>query len=150
MYGGSGNDVLNGGADNDQLHGDDDNDIINGGAGIDMLFGGSGADVLTGGAGADIIDLGNDSAADTIMFDLGDSAAYDHIDQISNFHAGEDKVDLSSFLNMHFASNGFTGSGPEVMFTGENMMIDADGDGRADMVVRFEGGVHLTGSDFLF
>jgi Ca2+-binding RTX toxin-like protein len=150
MYGGTGNDVLNGGADNDQLHGEDGDDVINGGGGIDMLFGGSGSDVLTGGAGADIINVGNDRALDIVVFNFGDSAAYDHIDQVINFHAGEDKIDLTSFGNMQFADAGFSRTGPEVMFTGEKMMIDADGDGKADMVIRFDGNVTLTAADFLF
>jgi Ca2+-binding RTX toxin-like protein len=150
MYGGFGQDVLNGGAADDQLHGQEGDDLISGGAGRDMLFGGGGADVLNGGAGADFMDLGDDQATDTLVFSLGDSAAEDHIDQVINFHHGEDKIDLSHFAGMHFAANAFTGNGPEVRFTGEKMLIDANGDGLADMLVHFQGGVTLAGADFIF
>jgi Ca2+-binding RTX toxin-like protein len=150
MYGGDGNDAVTGGGDNDQLHGEDGDDVLVGGAGIDMLFGGSGADTLTGGTGYDMIDLGADDAMDIVVFNLGDSAASDHIDQVFNFHHGDDRIDLTSFVGLQFAAGGFTGSAPEVQFDGDQMRIDADADGRADMVVQFVGLGSLTSADIMF
>jgi Ca2+-binding RTX toxin-like protein len=150
MYGGTGNDVMTGGGDNDQLHGDDGDDVLIGGAGVDMLFGGGGADVLNGGAGADILELGVDGDADIIVFNSGDSAAYDHIDQVFNFDHGEDRIDLSGFGGLQFVAGGFTGNGHEVTFDGENMLIDANADGITDMAVHFAGQVTLTSGDFIF
>jgi Ca2+-binding RTX toxin-like protein len=151
MYGGAGNDVLNGGTDNDQLLGEDGDDVISGGDGMDMLSGGAGADVLNGGAGADEIDLGDDSVMDIIIFNPGDSAAYDHIDQVTNFHHGEDRIDLSGFHGMQFVEDAFAGQGgAEVMFVGENLLIDANGDGVADMAIHFQGQATITAADFIF
>jgi Ca2+-binding RTX toxin-like protein len=150
MYGGSGNDVLSGVGDNDQLHGDEGDDVLVGGAGADMLFGGMGADVLNGGAGADVLELGFDDAMDIIIFNPGDSPAYDHIDQVFNFHHGEDRIDLSGFGGLQFAAAGFTGNGPEVTLDGDNMLIDSNADGIADMAVHFAGQVMLTPQDFIF
>jgi Ca2+-binding RTX toxin-like protein len=151
LYGGSGDDVLNGGDGNDQLYGEDGNDVLNGGAGNDKLFGGAGSDVLTGGAGADKFNLGDDHAKDTIVFNLGDSGtAAGQIDEVENFHHGEDKIDLSGFTGMHFANAAFTGKGPEAIFKGENLLIDINGDGKADMTVHFEGHVVITATDFIF
>jgi Ca2+-binding RTX toxin-like protein len=150
MYGGDGNDVVSGGGDNDQLHGEDGNDVLTGGAGIDMLFGGSGSDVLNGGTGYDVLDLGADLASDTLVFNVGDSAASDHIDEVYNFHSGEDVIDLSGFGGMSFITGAFSGTGAEVMFEDGNMLIDADGNGVADMAVRFDGVATMTAADFLF
>jgi Ca2+-binding RTX toxin-like protein len=150
IYGGAGNDMLNGGDGNDQLYGDDGDDRLNGGAGNDLLFGGSGSDVLTGGAGADRFNLGDDHARDTIVFNLGDSGmASAQIDTVENFHHGEDKIDLSAFRGMRFAT-AFSGTGPQAVFRGENLLLDTNGDGRADMTIHFEGHVVVTASDIIF
>jgi Ca2+-binding RTX toxin-like protein len=150
LYGGAGADTLNGGDGNDQLYGEDGNDALNGGGGNDKLFGGTGSDVLNGGAGADRFNLGDDHVQDTIVFNFGDSGtAAGQIDIVENFHHGEDKIDLSSFTGMHFSS-GFSGNGPEAIFKGENLLIDANGDGKVDMTVHFEGHVSLTATDFIF
>jgi Ca2+-binding RTX toxin-like protein len=152
LDGGAGNDVLNGGDGNDGLKGGDGNDVLNGGAGNDKLSGGSGSDVLTGGAGADKIDLGNDSAQDTIVFRLGDSGTTNgQIDDVKNFHHGEDKIDLSSFTGMHFAGAKFSATGgAEVIYKNGDMMIDANGDGKVDMTVHFDGHANLSATDFIF
>jgi Ca2+-binding RTX toxin-like protein len=151
LRGGSGNDVLNGSDGNDQLYGDEGNDILNGGAGNDKLMGGQGSDVLNGGAGADEYNLGDDSVRDVIIFNLGDSGmAGGQTDTVENFHHGEDKINLSSFTGMHFAGAKFTGTGPEVIFKGENLLIDVNGDGKADMTIHFEGRVMITATDFIF
>jgi Ca2+-binding RTX toxin-like protein len=124
--------------------------MLVGGAGIDMLFGGNGADTLNGGAGYDMIDLGADDAMDFVIFNAGDSAASDHIDQVFNFHQGEDRIDLSGFGGLQFAAGGFTGSAPEVLFDGGQMHIDVNGDGAADMVVQFVDGSQLAATDIIF
>jgi Ca2+-binding RTX toxin-like protein len=151
LRGGAGNDVLNGGDGNDFLYGEDGDDTLIGGAGNDKLMGGAGSDVLNGGAGADYFDLGDDRAKDIIVFNAGDSSTSGQFDTVENFHHGEDKINLSSFQGMHFgAGSAFTGSGPEVIFRGENVLIDSNGDGKADMTIHFEGHVVITASDFIF
>jgi Ca2+-binding RTX toxin-like protein len=152
LEGGAGNDILSGGTGNDELEGGAGNDMLNGGTGNDRLNGGSGSDVLNGGAGADRIDLGNDSARDTIVFRLGDSGkSGEQIDEVKNFHHGEDKIDLSSFTGMHFAGATFSATGgAEVIYKNGDMMIDADGDGKVDITVHFEGHANLSATDFIF
>jgi Ca2+-binding RTX toxin-like protein len=60
------------------------NDVVNGGAGDDVVTGGAGADILSGGAGADRF----------VYTATSDSVSV--IDQIMDFEAGVDKIDLTA------------------------------------------------------
>lgn len=71
--------LLTGTNGNDILQGHDGDDRIEAGGGDDILRDGAGSDVLTGGAGADLFILTADGNADTI----------------TDFTAGEDRIDLS-------------------------------------------------------
>ncbi|MBE4612332.1 hypothetical protein BOO27_13260 [Vibrio navarrensis] len=75
-----GNDILNGGEGNDILYGQGGNDI---------LIGGLGDDILTGGEGADIFKF----------VDYGTGLRDGERDIITDFTAGEDKIDLSDLLH---------------------------------------------------
>ncbi|MCU0839931.1 MAG: PKD domain-containing protein [Rhodospirillales bacterium] len=81
LIGDLGNNTLTGDAGNDTLDGGDGNDNLNGGAGEDLLISGRGRDILYGGEGAD-----------RFRFQLGDSS-----DDIRDFEAGIDKIELSGF-----------------------------------------------------
>jgi Ca2+-binding RTX toxin-like protein len=89
VVGGHGDDNLNGGDGDDNLTGGDGNDTLNGGRGKDILSGGGGDDVLNGGGKADT--LTGAPGADTFKFD----AHFGH-DTITDFTAGQDKIDLSA------------------------------------------------------
>ena len=90
LFGNTGNDFLDGGDDDDVLNGNLDNDTLIGGAGSDLLNGGAGEDFLSGDAGNDFI-LGGDGA-DVFVFVQGDG-----FDQIADFEAGTDSIDLSNY-----------------------------------------------------
>ncbi len=93
ILGGSGNDNLFGGDDPDQLYGDSGNDSIYGeGTGNDDLHGGSGNDLLNGGAGGDF--LAGDSGNDTFKFFDSYESSANSPDQIMDFNAQEDVIDM--------------------------------------------------------
>ncbi|HDY7543605.1 TPA: choice-of-anchor K domain-containing protein, partial [Vibrio vulnificus] len=107
VYGGGGNLAAYGGAGNDTLIGGDGNDALRGGADNDYLSGGSGNDVLSGDSGNDILigDLGNDiltggEGMDIFKFiDDGTGLSDGELDTITDFTAGQDKIDLSDLLH---------------------------------------------------
>ena len=99
LFGNTGNDFLDGGDDDDVLNGNLDNDTLIGGAGSDLLNGGAGEDFLSGDAGNDTLNggAGNDfilggDGADVFVFVQGDG-----FDQIADFEAGTDSIDLSNY-----------------------------------------------------
>lgn len=113
ISGGDGNDQLFGDTGNDVLAGGAGNDIISGGAGSDFLFGGSGndtisdgtgADTIFGSTGADTINLTNDNAVDTLVYDgfyapgtpAADSfgAVSGTFDTVNGFVSGIDEFEL--------------------------------------------------------
>ncbi len=99
LHGGNGADTINGnqGADlvyggngNDSLLGENGADTLIGGQGDDFLSGGNGSDFITGGDGNDFLIGG--SGADTFIFYVGSD-----FDQIVDFEAGVDQIDLTAF-----------------------------------------------------
>ena len=142
VVGGSGNDTLSGNRAANHLHGGAGDDILSGGDGADVLMGGRGRDVLTGGAGRD-----------QIVFDLGDSGPGPRRDLVTDFTRGEDKLggvlDWSGFIGKR-AFGGTTGEVRyEIAGSKTLVMLDADGDRRADLVVELSGAVPLVRGDFL-
>ncbi|MEM7522235.1 MAG: hypothetical protein AAF360_00430 [Pseudomonadota bacterium] len=91
MFGGGGADSLKGGGRDDTLNGGGGRDELAGGAGDDTLKGGAGADLLHGGRGSDLLTGGG--AADVFIFGDVDFASGE-IDEISDFTAGQDRIDL--------------------------------------------------------
>ncbi|EIV8467298.1 choice-of-anchor K domain-containing protein, partial [Vibrio vulnificus] len=96
-YGGAGNDTLIGGDGNDALRGGADNDYLSGGRGHDVLRGDSGNDILIGGLGDDILTGGD--GADIFKFVDQTGVRDGERDTITDFTAGEDKIDLSDLLH---------------------------------------------------
>ena len=79
-------------------------DVLDGGAGDDVLVGGSGSDILLGGDGDDMLigGLGDDTligglGGDTFVWEA-DTSGVESTDHITDFHVGEDKLDLSDLL----------------------------------------------------
>lgn len=99
LNGNGGADVLNGAGGNDTINGGSGNDTIDGGADNDTINGWSGVDTLTGGTGDD-----------TFVFSLAAHSSVAAFDTITEFVAGEDKIDVSA-LGL---SGGFSASGPAV------------------------------------
>lgn len=87
MDGWNGRDMLAGDAGKDTLYGWANNDRLDGGKDSDRLTGGAGADILTGGAGKDVFDFNTAEAGATKATR----------DTITDFHRGEDKLELAQF-----------------------------------------------------
>ena len=105
LFGNQGEDFLDGGTGNDVLNGNLNSDTLIGGAGTDTLNGGFGDDFLSGDAGNDTLsgDAGNDvlfggEGADVYVFTQGDG-----FDQIGDFEAGTDRIDLTDYDFDNFA-----------------------------------------------
>jgi Ca2+-binding RTX toxin-like protein len=85
-----GADTLDGGGGNDWLYGDGRTSAAAVVGGADKLYGGDGSDHLIGGGGNDLLEGG--AGADWFVFAPGSGA-----DEISDFTAGADHIDLSAF-----------------------------------------------------
>ncbi|MCF8779888.1 cadherin domain-containing protein, partial [Vibrio sp. IRLE0018] len=97
LLGGEGNDILFGQGGNDRLDGGVGEDTLYGGAGNDTLTGGSGNDILIGGLGDDILTGGD--GVDIFKFVDQTGLRDGERDTITDFTAGEDKIDLSDLLH---------------------------------------------------
>jgi serralysin len=136
--------LLYGGLGADSLYGDAGDDQLFGGSGSDRLFGGEGADILTGGLCRDTLEGG--AGADVFVWQSTQesSASRFGADVIRGFDAAEDRLDLSGVFGETAAvwqeSGRFTGQAGEIIWNGAQSLlsIDVNGDGRADMSVRFE------------
>ena len=100
LNGNTGNDNLNGNMGNDTVHGGQGDDVVSGGQGSDRLFGDMGDDTLSGDLGADTLTGG--AGNDVFVFHRGDNS-FTHADIITDFHSGEDKIDLSKFVESSFS-----------------------------------------------
>ncbi|WP_369597884.1 VCBS domain-containing protein [Vibrio sp. 05-20-BW147] len=98
LFGGEGNDILFGQGGNDRLDGGVGEDNLYGGAGNDTLTGGNDNDILIGGLGDDILTGGE--GMDIFKFiDDGTGPRDGERDTITDFTAGQDKIDLSDLLH---------------------------------------------------
>jgi len=136
------------------------------------LFGGKAADTLKGGALGDILhgNLGADSltgngGADTFLYHESAESTTGSVDQILDFAAGTDKIDLTKIDastlaagNQAFSwigSNAFSGTAGELRAfdSGNGLWVvqgDTNGDGAADLVIQaFVTGGPLAQGDFL-
>jgi Ca2+-binding RTX toxin-like protein len=122
------------------------NDTLIGGAGADRLTGGTGVDLMTGGGGAD-----------RFVFRTGHSPVSTP-DRITDFQAGVDDLVFLGMLRGSFEWRGasaFTAGGHSEarMASGTTLLlVDADGNGAADLAVNLAGGT-LSGfgaADFLW
>ncbi|MCA0872151.1 M10 family metallopeptidase C-terminal domain-containing protein [Seohaeicola saemankumensis] len=145
LLGGAGNDLMWGGGDDDVLIGQGGNDEMYGDAGDDLLIGGLGQDRMMGGDGADVF-----------RFHGIDDSPLSASDEIIDFVSGQDRIDLSPLAAAPFSfaiGGGFTGTGPHVSVrasgTDLRVLVDADGDGTADLRIILSGVTTVTESDFL-
>lgn len=128
LEGGTGGDVLSGGAGDDRISGLGGDDTLSGGDGDDRLLGGDGADILAGGRGADTLSGGEGD--DTFRY--ADAAEFAG-DVITDFSGG-DRIDFSAATALRFIGDAaFSGAAGEMRQSGAALLIDADGDGQADI-----------------
>lgn len=100
LEGGPGSDFLRGEGGNDVLYGQNGADTLDGGIGDDRLYGDAGPDSLTGGAGQDTLRGGAGSnilsggiGDDTYLFDGGEVAKVDRVEELTN--QGNDTLNFS-------------------------------------------------------
>lgn len=145
----AGHDVLYGGAGDDQLNGGTGDDTVRGGAGNDLMSENGGRDVFFGGEGSDRFRLSV----------VGMGGTVESADIIKDFvglnDGGRDQIEILSFHEYHFVgTNSFSGEAGEVRYEAINgntfVQGDADGDKRADFMIRLDGLHELRDSDFLF
>ncbi len=157
---------LTGSAFNDKLTGNMFGNVLSGGTGSDQLSGGAGSDRLIGGAARDLLTGG--TGADTFRFGNGDFGGFTSstCDRILDFSRAEgDRIDLSAvdantmngIGNPNDAFTFITGAFGKVagqlraMTTAGVTLLqgDTNGDGVADVCIRFEGAPTLMVGDFL-
>lgn len=139
--GGAGADSITASINADTLNGNNGNDTLDGGAGNDTITGGLGVDTLTGGAGAD-----------TFVFAAANESSVAFFDTITEFVAGEDKLDLRALnLSGGFSSSGAAADSLWYDSAAGKFFADVSGTPAADLAVAV---TTLTGtlsaSDFIF
>jgi Ca2+-binding RTX toxin-like protein len=144
------------------LQGTTSANVLDGGDGNDTLWGYGGNDTLIGGAGKDTLvgGVGNDS----FVFVGGDFGGATTVtaDRITDFVAGQDKIDLSAVdansvvggdqAFSFIGTSAFSGTAGELHYQqiGGNTYVsgDTNGDGLADFMVKLDGLHTLVGTDF--
>ena len=153
LYGHDGVDRLLGGDGNDRISGGDGGDVLRGEDGNDELIGGNGRDIFIGGAGADrLLDWEDTDSSDIFQFRVGDSGVVaGQIDVIEGFDSGIDKIHLKAFDGLAFIEGEtFTAGGVgQVLFDGDFVQIDANGDGVVDEMIEIKWVNELVESDFI-
>lgn len=163
LIGNAGNDRLSGRVGNDNLQGGTGNDFLDGGYGADVLAGGGGADRLVGNRGADRMAGG--FGEDVFVFRSVQDSRIGAADLVTDFRRGVDVIDLSQIdadttrqgnqafelSDLNRFQNGDAGTIIVQQRANETRVIlDDDGDGRADMLIRLSGQLDLSESDFIF
>jgi serralysin len=163
----SGNDQASGGSGNDYILLEDGDDLGDGGLGNDYIFGGEGRDSLYGGYSTSGVDtLLGGGGRDQLYGGLGADeflyvAAFDSVgsesDRIFDFKHGQDKINLAPVFagtlkfmgKAGFADNGIESVRYKVVGKTAQVLVDADGDGVADMKILLSNVKLLTAGDFI-
>jgi len=137
--------TLNGGGGADILTGSNRDDVLAGGAGADRIEAGAGDDIQMDGAGIDTMVGG--LGADTFVF-----SADGVRDEISEFHPGEDRIDLSAWARLYSVDQlAITTQFGGVDGVGGNNGVNETriGFGNEVIILRTVDGVALTYEDFI-
>ena len=157
----AGNDTINLSAFNDRFEGWAGNDRMWGHGGNDTLIGGAGNDTLQGGAGHDRLLAGLDTARDVFVFrNVGDSARGAQRDQVLQFRAGQDDIDLSLIDantgrggNQAFAFAGTKAAAHSVWYVkqADGVLVrgDVNGNKTADFEIWVDDAARLGAGDFI-
>jgi Ca2+-binding RTX toxin-like protein len=151
---GTGNELAN------KIAGNAGNNVLNGGAGADSLYGGAGDDILIGGAGKDVLkgDAGKDVFVFNALSEMGVTSAT--WDVISDFTAGQDKIDLSrldantatttneAFTEIIAATAAFTKAG-QLKFANGVLYGNVDADADAEFAIQLTGVTKLGTADIV-
>jgi hypothetical protein len=147
--------ALEGGARGDLLAGRAGRQVLQGGAGDDTLRGGGGGDTLEGGAGADLLVGGG--GADVFRYAVAEDSAPEAPDRICGFAPGEDRIDLSAVAPgiAWRGAEGFSATGAAEARAEQGgggrtlLLLDADGDGGAEMTILLAGAPALGERDLI-
>ncbi|SFK78258.1 M10 family metallopeptidase C-terminal domain-containing protein, partial [Falsiroseomonas stagni] len=134
---------------------------LTGNAGANVLDGGVGNDTLSGGLGADTLVGG--TGLDRFFFNALDSSQAASPDIILDFSRGQDRVQVDAIdpsaapgnqAFLWIGSAGFTGTGVAQARTWQDGTdtyagFDDGSGGEAEMVIRFNGLLALTATDFI-
>lgn len=161
----SGNDKITGANMDDVLYGYDGKDTLIGNTGSDRLYGGDGNDTLIGGGSHGNDKLYGGEGADKFVFKKHDSQAYNQLrDTIFDFsHKEHDKIDLhlidantKNGGNQAFKFIGqqdFHDKAGELRYEkkgGDTFVYgDTNGDGKADLAIKFDDPISFVKGDFM-
>lgn len=161
LIGGLGNDTLNGGVGIDRLLGGNGHDRLIGAMGNDYLEGGMGNDTLDGGSGRDQMYGGADAVRDVFIFRApAETPVGAQRDQIMQFRAGQDDIDLSLIDahitragNQAFAFSGTAAAAHSVWYVkqagGVLVRGDTNGNKTADFEIWVDDATRLGATDFI-
>lgn len=150
VRGGAGNDRIFAGADDDTVAGNLGRDTLDGGSGNDRLFGGADDDTLIGSKGSDTLSGG--AGHDVFIFaSVSESIHGAGRDQITDFVAGVDQLDLSGIMpDLTFVSS-YSGAAGEVRYNASigRLYINTDHDLASDFSIDISGAPALTVDDLI-
>lgn len=149
LVGSYGHDILAGDGGGNRIEGGSGDDTIYGRGGNDTIISGSGFDILDGGAGYDTFVYTTVGGSDG--WGWGYSWRTDFgTDTFLNFQTGQDRIDLSAIDAVRGTTgndafvyvNSFTGASGQLMYDGQSLMADIDGDRVADLTINVSGLQH--------
>ncbi len=165
VHGMDGNDIMTGGRYYDLFRGGRGDDKLKGGSGDDRLFGNGGDDLLGGGRGDDLLDggygvdrMGGGDGNDVFRFRTVHNSKIERpADRIVDFQPGADRIDLSRVAqDIGFVGTAaFSGTGgAELRYEltdkgAARVLLDADGDGSAEMHISALHTALLLETDFI-
>lgn len=138
IAGSDGINVLSGLAGEDEIHGLGGNDVIDGGADADVLFGEGGADRF-------VFTSAGDTREGDFIADFASSEG-DKID-VSGIDANTRQAGDQAFR--FFDGRPAPGNGGAIFLDAGSIVIDIDGDGRAEGVIHVNDTSVLSGADFI-
>lgn len=153
--GGSGIDRMTGGAGIEFFAGGKGNDILKGGGGNDNLQGGLGGDTLTGGKGRDTFNVVTtaESGSKKGTYDLITDFSRKQDDVIKLFSIDANGNDPKDGKFNFIGNDDFSHENGELRYQvkGSNTFVygDTNGDGKADLVIKFDDVLHFKDIDFM-
>lgn len=175
LLGGTGNDTLKGGSGDDLLEDENGADMMKGGAGDDIivdhdaggstsaLYGGSGNDkiiAVASEAGGEFI-LDGGVGEDVFYFGIADGAVAATTFHVTDFKAGQDKLNVVDFQSLDAAGNllqnfneiaqgASEGGVLGYYFENNTTVITGNSENNHEISIVIDGRVELTGEDFIF
>lgn len=154
ISGDDGNDTMFGGDETESFSGGAGNDNLDGGGGYDRLHGGAGADTLTGGADNDTFSFYTvkDSSKKPGSYDLITDFSRKENDMIDLVFIDANGKEKKNGKFDFIGDDKFSRDNGELRYEikGDHTVLygDTNGDGKADLVIEFDGAIKFKASDF--